>query len=39
MNKKKYDYGKCHVCGDQMVEQQVNQEFCGSSPRVSKGVS
>ena len=24
---KKYDYGKCHVCGEQMREQHVNQDF------------
>ena len=26
-NKKKYDYGKCHVCGEQMQERKVNQDF------------
>jgi YgiT-type zinc finger domain-containing protein len=26
-NKKKYDYGKCHICGEQMREQRVNQDF------------
>jgi len=27
-NKKKaYDYGKCHVCGEQMQEQRINQDF------------
>jgi YgiT-type zinc finger domain-containing protein len=26
-SKKKYDYGKCHVCGEQMQEKQVNQDF------------
>jgi len=26
-NKKKYDYGKCHVCGEQMQEKRINQEF------------
>jgi YgiT-type zinc finger domain-containing protein len=26
-NKKSYDYGKCHVCGEQMQEQRVNQDF------------
>lgn len=26
-NNKKYDYGKCHVCGEQMREQRVNQDF------------
>lgn len=25
--KKKYDYGKCHVCGEQMQEKQVHQDF------------
>ena len=29
MNKKtkKYDYGNCHVCGEQMQEQRINQDF------------
>jgi YgiT-type zinc finger domain-containing protein len=22
-----YDYGKCHVCGEQMQEKRVNQDF------------
>jgi YgiT-type zinc finger domain-containing protein len=22
-----YDYGKCHVCGEQMEEKEINQEF------------
>jgi ssDNA-binding Zn-finger/Zn-ribbon topoisomerase 1 len=35
-NKESYDYGKCPVCGKQMQEQQINQDFWGSSPRVSK---
>ena len=26
-NKKKYDYGKCHVCGEQMQEKRINQDF------------
>lgn len=26
-NKKKYDYGKCHVCGEQMQEKRTNQDF------------
>lgn len=26
-NKKKYDYGKCHVCGERMREQRINQDF------------
>jgi YgiT-type zinc finger domain-containing protein len=26
-NKKKYYYGKCHICGEQMQEKQVNQDF------------
>ncbi len=26
-NKKKYDYRKCHVCGEQMREQRVKQDF------------
>jgi ssDNA-binding Zn-finger/Zn-ribbon topoisomerase 1 len=36
-NKKSYDYGKCHVCGEQMQEQRINQTFWVRSPRVSKG--
>jgi YgiT-type zinc finger domain-containing protein len=29
MNNKKstYDYGKCHVCGEQMQEKKINQDF------------
>lgn len=29
MNHKKpiYDYGKCHVCGEQMQEKRINQDF------------
>ncbi len=29
MNNKKaaYNYGKCHVCGEQMKEKRVNQDF------------
>ena len=26
-NKKTYDYGKCHVCGEQMQERRINQDF------------
>lgn len=26
-NSDKYDYGKCHVCNEQMREKQVNQDF------------
>ncbi|MGH9928167.1 MAG: YgiT-type zinc finger protein [Pyrinomonadaceae bacterium] len=26
-NKKNYDYGKCHVCGEQMKEKRINQDF------------
>jgi YgiT-type zinc finger domain-containing protein len=26
-NKKKYNYGKCHVCGEQMQERKVSQDF------------
>ena len=22
-----YDYGKCHVCGEQMVEKRIKQDF------------
>ena len=27
MSKTTYDYGKCHVCGEQMVERQIKQDF------------
>jgi YgiT-type zinc finger domain-containing protein len=26
-NKLPYDYGKCHVCGEQMQEKKINQDF------------
>jgi YgiT-type zinc finger domain-containing protein len=26
-NKSTYDYGKCHVCGEQMEEKRINQDF------------
>ncbi|HXD32142.1 MAG TPA: type II toxin-antitoxin system MqsA family antitoxin [Pyrinomonadaceae bacterium] len=26
-NKEKYSYGKCHVCGEQMQERQIKQDF------------
>jgi YgiT-type zinc finger domain-containing protein len=26
-NKTTYNYGKCHVCGEQMRESKVNQDF------------
>lgn len=26
-NKSTYDYGKCHVCGEQMNEKRINQDF------------
>ena len=26
-NDKKYNYGKCHVCGERMQEQRINQDF------------
>jgi hypothetical protein len=26
-NKKSYDYGKCHVCGEQMEEQRIQQNL------------
>ena len=26
-NKKNYDYGNCHVCGEQMQERRINQDF------------
>jgi hypothetical protein len=30
-----YDYGDCHVCGEQMKEKSINQDLgWGSSPRV-----
>lgn len=27
MNNATYDYGNCHVCGEQMVERLINQDF------------
>jgi YgiT-type zinc finger domain-containing protein len=27
MNENNYNYGKCHVCGEQMVERQSKQDF------------
>lgn len=24
---KNYDYGKCHVCGEQVKEKRINQDF------------
>jgi YgiT-type zinc finger domain-containing protein len=26
-SKTKYDYGKCHVCGEQMKEKRIKQDF------------
>jgi YgiT-type zinc finger domain-containing protein len=26
-NKTPYDYGKCNVCGEQMQEKRINQDF------------
>lgn len=26
-SKHKYDYGRCHVCGEQMEERQIKQDF------------
>lgn len=26
-NKSTYDYGNCHVCGEQMKEKKINQDF------------
>ena len=26
-NKNHYAYGKCHVCGEQMKEKRINQDF------------
>ncbi|HMH44352.1 MAG TPA: YgiT-type zinc finger protein [Pyrinomonadaceae bacterium] len=26
-NKRHYDYGKCHVCGEQMREKRISQDF------------
>jgi len=26
-NKKNYDYGKCHICGEQVQEKRINQDF------------
>ena len=27
MNNQNYNYGKCHVCGAEMIEKQVNQDY------------
>lgn len=27
MKNSKYDYGKCHVCGERMEERQIKQDF------------
>ena len=27
MGKTTYNYGKCHVCGEQMREEKINQDF------------
>lgn len=27
MNEANYDYGKCHVCGEQMIERRIKQDF------------
>ncbi len=27
MSENNYDYGRCEVCGEQMVEQQIKQDF------------
>jgi len=27
MGKTTYNYGKCHVCGEQMREERINQDF------------
>ena len=27
MSEKPYDYGECHVCGEQMQEQHIKQDF------------
>ncbi len=27
MNEVSHDYGKCHVCGELMVERQIKQDF------------
>ncbi|MDT5122648.1 MAG: hypothetical protein QOC96_2130 [Acidobacteriota bacterium] len=26
-HKKKYHYGKCHICGEQMEERRIKQDF------------
>ena len=26
-NKRDYNYGRCHVCGEQMQEKRINQDF------------
>src|SRR6267143_498393 len=38
-DKKKHNYGKCHVCGELMQEKKINQAFWVRSSRVSKGDS
>lgn len=27
MKRDKYDYGECHICGEQMEERRIKQEF------------
>lgn len=27
MSKAKYNYGKCHVCGERMEEKRIKQDF------------
>ncbi len=27
MKRNKYDYGECHICGEQMEERRIKQEF------------
>lgn len=27
INKSTYDYGQCHVCGEQMKEKRIHQDF------------
>jgi YgiT-type zinc finger domain-containing protein len=27
MKRNKYDYGECHICGEQMEEKRIKQEF------------
>jgi hypothetical protein len=37
MTKRTYDYGRFHVCGEQMKKKRINQDFWGTSQHASKG--